>query len=62
MDMELNPIISYLNERTLSEDEKSARELAMNKKQYVLMDNILYHLAPVNTLRIIPQRRQREDY
>ena len=38
MDMELNPIISYLTEGTLPEDEKSARELAINKKQYVCID------------------------
>ena len=39
-DIELNSIISYLKEGTLPDDEKSARELTLNKKQYVLMDNI----------------------
>ena len=62
-DTELCPIILYLREGILPEDEKSARELALNKKQYVLMDNILYPLAPDNSLRIIPPKgRQRKDY
>ena len=39
-DIELNHIVSYLKEGTLSDDEKSARELTLNKKQYVLIDNI----------------------
>ena len=59
MDIELTSIISHLREGTLPDDEKSARELTMNKKQYVLMDNILYHvhMAPDNALRgHYPQR------
>ena len=60
IDVELNPIISYLKKGTLPDDEKAARELILNRKQYVLMDNILYHLAPDNTLRIIPPKEYRE--
>ena len=60
MDIELNPIISYLKEGTLPDDEKSARELTLSKKQYAPMDNILYPLAPDNTLRIIPPKEDRE--
>ena len=33
MDIKLNPIISHLKEGTLPDDEKSAREFTMNKKQ-----------------------------
>ena len=57
----MNPIISYLEEGTLPDDEKSARKMTLNKKQYVLMDNILYHLAPDNTLMIIPPKEDRES-
>ena len=41
-DIQLTSIISHLKEQTLPDDEKSIRELTMNKKQYVLIDNIMY--------------------
>jgi len=42
-DNELKPIIEYIKNGNLPEEEKVARELTLNKKQYVLMDDILYH-------------------
>jgi len=45
-DHELRPIIEYLKN---GNEEKVARELMLNKKQYVLMDNILYHLVSYGT-------------
>jgi len=44
-DNELRPIIEYLKNGNLPDEEKVARELTLNKKQYVLMDDILYHLV-----------------
>lgn len=59
-DAELSPIIRYLREGILLDEEKAAKDLALNKKQYVLMDNVLYHLATDNsTLRIIPPVKDR---
>ena len=42
-DVKLRPIIQYFREGILPNDEKFAKHLALNKKQYVLMDNVLYH-------------------
>ena len=60
-DRKLRPIIQYLRERILPDDKKSTRELTLNRKQYVLMDNVLYHLASDNTLRIIPPVKDRHE-
>ena len=44
-DAKLRPIIQYLiiREGILPDDKKSAKDLALNKKQYVLMGSVLYH-------------------
>jgi len=56
---ELRPIIEYLKNGNLPDEEKVAREVTLNKKQYVLMDDILYHLVSDGTLRVIPPREDR---
>jgi len=55
----LRPIIEYLKNGNLPDEEKVARKLTLNKKQYVLMDDILYHLVLDGTLRVIPPREDR---
>jgi len=35
--------------------------LALNKKQYVLLDNVLYHLVIDGTVRVIPPVKYRCD-
>ena len=46
-------VINYLQSGDLLSDEKKAREIVMVKSRYVLIDNILYHLAVDNSLRIV---------
>ena len=41
-DQKLGPIIRYLKDGILSQSEKKAKELVLNKGQYVLIDNVLY--------------------
>lgn len=38
-------VINYLKLGDLLSDEKKAREMVMVKSRYVLIDNVLYHLA-----------------
>ena len=44
-DDELRPFIEFLKNGSLPTDENTARELTLNKKQYVLLDDVLYHMA-----------------
>ena len=40
-------------------DVKRARELALTKSQYSILEGVLYHIEPDKTLRIIPAECQR---
>ena len=42
-DPKLSQIIWYLKDGILPQAEKEAKELILNKGQYVLVDEILYH-------------------
>jgi len=57
--MELRPIMEYLKNGNLPDEEKVARELTLNKTQYLLIDDILYHLVSDGTLRVISPRKDR---
>ena len=48
MDDELRAIKQYL-----AAEDKKARELVLNKSQYEVIDNVLYHLQPDKTLRVV---------
>ena len=52
-DQELGPIVQYLRDGTLPKSEKAAKELVLNGGQYVLIDDVLYHIAMDGTLRIV---------
>ena len=54
-DDQLRPIVDYLRNGNLPDDENSARELTLNKKQYILLDDILYHMVADGILRVLPQ-------
>ena len=54
-DNQSRPIIEYLTNGSLPTDENATRELTPNKKQYILLDDVLYHMVTDGTLRVIPQ-------
>ena len=58
-DPELAEIVHYLEEGTLPTDDKKARLLVLNKPQYTMVDQVLYHIATDKTLRIVPPQADR---
>ena len=59
-DKELAAIICYLETGVLPEDEKLAKALALIQSQYMVQDQILYHVEPNSTIRVIPPEGKRE--
>ena len=53
-DPELKMIRAYLQNRTLPPDEAQARRVMLSHSHYALVDDILYHLEPDKSLRIVP--------
>ena len=51
VDVELAMIKWYLLANELPDEEGKARELILNKSQYEVIDNVLYHIDPD---RIVP--------
>ena len=47
-------IKQYLLDNKLPDQEEKARELILNKAQYEVIDNVLYHIESDKTLRIVP--------
>ena len=60
-DIQLRPIIEYLRNGSLPTDENAARELMLNKKQYVLLDDVLYNMVADGTLHVITPVKQRRE-
>lgn len=59
-DPDLALIFAYLEEATLPEDTKKARELVLSRNHYEVLDRVLYHLEPDKTLRVIPPEVDRK--
>ena len=59
-DAELSELICYLETGTLPPDEKKAREFALTKSQYALVDGVLYLVEWEKSLKIIPPKACRE--
>ena len=59
-DPQLGPIVQYLRDGILPLLEKEAKELVLNNDQYVLVDNVVYHIAMDGTLRIVPPVKDRK--
>ena len=53
-DPTLRPIMDYLTSGLLPGDDKLAHEIVLSQAQYTLIDGVLYHLAPDNSLQIVP--------
>ena len=60
-DPELQMLQSYLEDRTLPHDETQVRRVVLTHGQYALVDDILYHVEPDKTLRVIPPATDREE-
>ena len=59
-DPQLRRIIDYLTQGVLPQDHHQARELALSKSQYKMIDDVLYYIRPDKTLRVIPPTSDRE--
>ena len=57
-DPQLPPIVEYLEKGELLEDDKRARELALTKSQYTIVDSVLYRVESDKTLKVIPSTSQ----
>lgn len=53
-------IIRYLEDGSLPDSENEARELALTKSQYELLEGVLYHVESDKTLRIVPPTSHRK--
>ena len=52
-DPDLHPVIEYLEEGILPQDDTEARELTLTKSQYLMVGGVLHHVEPDKTLRVI---------
>ena len=60
-DSELRPILEYLTEGKLPEEDKLARVITLTQSHYTTVDGILYRVQPDGTLRIVPPVSDRES-
>ena len=58
-DPSLRPMIEYLSDRRLPEDEKEARELMLAHSRYSLIDGVLYYSDKKDNLLIVPPTTSR---
>ena len=58
-DEQLKLMIEYLTDKSLPDDEKTAREIVLSSPQYVLIEGILYYSDKKDQLRLIPPSSQR---
>ena len=59
-DPQFMKVIHYLEDGVLPDDENEARELALTKSHYELLEGVLYHVEGDKTLRIIPPTSHRK--
>ena len=59
-DPDLRIIKQYLKDGELPLEEQMARKLVLSRAQYKVIDDVLYHVEPDKTLRVIPPVHCRE--
>ena len=59
-DPELQEIITLLTDSSLPDDNKHAKELALTRSQFVMLDDVLYYLAKDKSLLVIPLASSQE--
>ena len=52
----LIPYFTYLEDGILPENEAAAQELVLSRRQFEVMDGILYHVEKDKTLRVVPPK------
>ena len=60
-DATLAPYFAYLEQGVLPEDDVMARELALTKSQFQIVDGVLHHVEKDKTLRVIPPQSNRKE-
>ena len=60
-DPALAEVIQFLEHGGLPQEEKRARELALTKSQYAILEGVLYHVEADKSLRIVPAEGQRRE-
>lgn len=60
-DPTLVPIIQYMENGILPENEKEAKAILLGQSSYALIDDVLYHVEADKTLRIIPPVSGRKE-
>ena len=60
VDLKLGLVVEYLNQGVLPLDEMEARKITLNRNNYNLVDDILFHVEPDKTLKIVPSVAERE--
>ena len=53
-DPTLSPIMGYLKDGTLPDEEKVARRLLLEQSQFALIGGVLYRVLPDGALRVVP--------
>ena len=59
-DEELVPVIKFLEDGVLPQEDKLARTVALTSSQYTVLDGVLYRVEADATLRLIPPQSLRE--
>ena len=52
-DPEISEIVEFLEDGVLLDNDQRARELTLTQAQYEVTDDVLYHIKPDKTLRIV---------
>ena len=60
-DVDLKVIRDYLLNNELPSDDKKAREIALKKSEFEIIDGVLYHVEKDKTLRIVPPSQDRRE-
>ena len=60
-DPQLKPIMEYLTDKSLPDDEKAAKEIVLSRPQYALIDGVLYYFDKTDRLRLIPPSTKRRE-
>ena len=61
LDPDLQLVIAYLEDDTLPDNDRKARELVLGKTQYTMVDRVLYRIESDKTLRVVVAKSDRQN-